>query len=173
MQFSDAASAVAWADTVANSPDVRGTLAKLLHTPGNGDSDSKNEALTIMSLLHQCRRPESDLYHVVYGDHCIHKFIDITKFVVKDVDWVVRDVAYSSPPGTERLAMALIVSARQNWHTGKPLSRSMVARITGVTPAELNTGYQDVESSTRELIDRWLNSTDRNLSIQLERIGVI
>ena len=164
MQFSDAASAVAWADTVANSPDVRGTLAKLLHTPGNGDSDSKNEALTIMSLLHQCRRPESDLYHVVYGDHCMHKFIDITKFVVKDIDHL---------PGTERLAMALIVSARQSWRAGKPLSRSMVARITGVTPAELNTGYSNAESSTRELIDRWLNTTDRNLSIQLERIGVI
>lgn len=168
MIFSDAASAVGWADAVANSADVRGVLAKLLSSPGTGNA--KDLALTITGKVRGCTPPACELYLVVYGEHSMGMLMDMASLISGRIETKLE----FSNRRLLGLTMIILVGEREKAKFGRIIPRSRVAKLAGVSKEEFRTQkWADAESEIRSLINGWLESADRQITLELEAVGVL
>lgn len=172
MIFSDAASAVGWADAVANSADVRGVLSKLLSTPGFdiSGSDAKDLALTITGKVRMCQKPASELYLLVYGERNLCALMDMVTLLCE----IISPRVTFEPRRLMGLVMILVMNERETLKFGKPIPRAKIAKMAGVHKEEFRQQiWVEAESKIRELLNTWLESADRQITLELEAVGVL
>lgn len=176
--FSDARSAVAWAEEVTSKCNLNSQIAMMMggasaNYDGMSPADWRDVAYRITNAVCSCRQPMATAYRVIYAGRAVGRDDETARALAANLrhdkaqqqvmalcTGVIRD---------ERLK----VHMQHNQHSYR-ITQSQLARMIGISRAQFvqSRKWMALLRESRETLHAWLDQAEREITEKLADMGM-